>query len=260
MRAFVLLCTLPVLLSYHEPATTQAAATALTVALTPDTGTSAYATVGAIPLPAGYQRISIEPTGFGNWLRNIALKKSRTVYLYNGTLKQNQEAQFAVLNISVGHKDLQQCADAVMRLRAEYLYTQHRYADIVFTDDNGKPYRFTTPFTAAHFSHYLEMVFGYCGTSSLSRQLKSKTVFRTVEPGDVLIKGGFPGHAVMVMDVAVNASGHKVYLLAQSYMPAQDIHVLRNPANGNDNPWYDAVEGTIVTPQWVFTSQQLKTW
>ena len=55
---------------------------------------------------------------FGAWLRSVPLKKNLTVYLYNGVPKRNQEAQFAVLDVSVGHEDLQQCADAVMRLRA----------------------------------------------------------------------------------------------------------------------------------------------
>lgn len=35
--------------------------------------------------------------------------------MYNVAEKQNQQAQFAVLDISVGNKNLQQCADAVMR-------------------------------------------------------------------------------------------------------------------------------------------------
>src|SRR5437867_4432670 len=58
--------------------------------------------------PAGYHR-SAQPAGsFGEWLRMIRLKKDRKVYLYNGRLKSNQDAQFAVLDIPVGNKDLQQ--------------------------------------------------------------------------------------------------------------------------------------------------------
>src|SRR5882757_5040924 len=64
--------------------------------------------------PPGYKRIPQNKNSFGEWLRNISLKKDRHVYLYNGSLKRNQRAQFAVLDITVGKKDLQQCADAVM--------------------------------------------------------------------------------------------------------------------------------------------------
>ena len=79
-------------------------------------GENPYPMVGAIPLPAGYHRITADKGSFAAWLRAIPLKKDRTVYLYDGSPKLNQDAQFAVLDVSVGHKDLQQCADAVMRL------------------------------------------------------------------------------------------------------------------------------------------------
>ena len=52
--------------------------------------------------------------------------------------------------------------------------------------------------------------------------------------GDVFIKGGFPGHAVVVLDMAENdRTGQRVFLLAQSYMPAQDIHIMKNPTNAS---------------------------
>lgn len=60
-----------------------------------------------------------EAGSFGAWLRTLPLKKGTTVYLYNGRPKENQDAQFAVVDISVGQEDLQQCADAVMRLHAQ---------------------------------------------------------------------------------------------------------------------------------------------
>ena len=79
--------------------------------------------------------------------------------------------------------------------------------------------------------------------------------------GDVLIRGGFPGHAVIVMDVAVNSQGKKIYLIAQSYMPAQDIHVLINPANNEISPWYEVDDAEIIeTPEYIFTRNELKTW
>jgi len=59
-------------------------------------------------------------------------KKNKTVYLYDGSVKRNQAAQFAVLDISTGNKDLQQCADAVMRLRARFLFATQQYDHIIF--------------------------------------------------------------------------------------------------------------------------------
>jgi hypothetical protein len=100
-----------------------------------------------------------------------------------------------------------------------------------------------------------------CGSASLQKQLRTHVEMKNIEPGDVLIHGGFPGHAVIVMDVAANKQGSKIYLLAQSYMPAQDIHVLRNPSDKNLSPWYQVNDETIIeTPEYTFTKYELKGW
>ncbi len=220
-----------------------------------------YPNIGKVPLPpGGFARIKRNDDSFGSFLSNIKLKKDKTVYNYNGTVKANQTAQFAVLDISVGRRDLQQCADAIMRLRADYLYSVKRYGEIHFADNSGRLYQFREPYTPEHLQQYLQMVFGNCGTASLSKQLRSIS-FKDVEPGDVIIRGGFPGHAVIVMDVATNKEGMKIYLLAQSYMPAQDIHVLVNPTNKFLSPWYLVNnEALIETPEYNFTSRELKRW
>jgi maltoporin len=215
--------------------------------------------INNIPLPEGFERISVKETGFGKWLRNLALKTDKTVYLYNGSPKANQSAQFAVLDISVGNKDLQQCADAVMRLRAEYLFANKEYDRIRFTDNEGGIYQFGAPYSKEHLQTYLQRVFGMCGTASLNKQLKAVKMM-DMQAGDVLIKGGFPGHAVIVVDMARNASGEKIYLLAQSYMPAQDIHILNNPNNESLSPWYLLKEEDVNTPEYYFTRDQLKSW
>ena len=103
------------------------------------------------------------------------------------------------------------------------------------------------------------MVFAYAGTLSLAKELTSVPV-TSMQIGDVLIQGGSPGHAVIVVDMAENpATGEKLYLLAQSYMPAQDIQVLVNPKERDKSPWYTLKgEGCILTPEWRFTSANLK--
>jgi hypothetical protein len=220
------------------------------------------AAVNDISLPAGFKRINYPDVSFAAWLRKIPIKKDTRVYLYNGQLKRNQEAQYAVLDIPVGNKDLQQCADAVMRLRAQYLYDQKRYNEISFSDNSGKKYTCARRVDSANFERYLEQVYGMCGTASLEKQLHPVSHFSSIQPGDVLIKGGSPGHAVMVMDMAVNSSGKTIYLLAQSYMPAQNIHVLKNPMDGELSPWYEVKTDNsfIYTPEWSFTPEQLRRW
>jgi len=220
-----------------------------------------FHTIKAISLPEGFERTKVDSNSFAGWLRSVQLKEDKTVYLFDGRLKNNQRAQFAVLDISVPHKDLQQCADAVMRLRAEYLFAEKKFDAINFTDNAHTAYSFHAPYTKENFMLYLERVFGMCGSASLSKQLKPVTDFSTIQPGDVIIRGGFPGHAVIVMDVAQNAAGKKIFMIAQSYMPAQDIHLLVNPSNESLSPWYEVGEAEkIITPEYLFYKSELKSW
>ena len=234
-------------------------------------------TIGEIAVPAGYSRLVLSNSSFGTWLRKVSLKKDNTVYLYNGTKKLNQSAQYAVLDVSVGKEDLQQCADAVMRLRAEYFFNRGEYTRINFKASdgtvlsfadwrNGFRYRLqgnkllkeqsSSACTNLRqcFDAYLRVVFSYCGTASLQQSLQRVKNIRDIRAGDVWIEGGYPGHAMIVMDVADSDRNERIFLLAQSYMPAQDVHVVRNPADDN-SPWYKAAEAQpLYTPEWTFAS------
>lgn len=235
-----------------------------------------------IPIPNGFQRIPIEKSSFAEWLRYLPVKdQSEKVRYYNGALKSNQNVHFAIINIDVGSRDLQQCADAVMRLKAEYNYSRQEYSKIHFNftsgdkvafDDwskgkkpkiNGNSVTFsnagrTIDTSYPNFRKYMNMIFNYAGTMSLSKELKSVDL-KDMRIGDVFIQGGFPGHAVLVIDMIQNEEGEKRFLLAQSYMPAQDFHVLKNYANNDDDPWYSLDFGSqLQTPEWSFSSEDLK--
>jgi hypothetical protein len=81
-----------------------------------------------------------------------------------------------------------------------------------------------------------------------------------MEIGHVFIQKGVPfGHAVVVVDMAENpTTGQKVYLLAQSYMPAQEIQVLVNPNNATLSPWYELKNESLQTPEWDFKPTDLR--
>lgn len=257
-KLFLLSIILPVLSSCQEAASTAGQPSGKTPSKPVPTR------VSEIPPPEGCRRFKGTDTGFAAWLGNVSLKKDNAVYLYNGQLKGNQEAQFAVLDIPVGRKDLQQCADAVMRLRASWLYSQGRYEEIRFADNNGRMYVCPPSLDSAAFERYLQTVYSWCGTISLAQQLRPIQWFKDIQPGDVLIRGGSPGHAVIVMDVVVNKDdmNQKYYMLAQSYMPAQSIHILKNYANKDGSPWYNAQQANrlISTPEWDFYKDELKRW
>ena len=103
------------------------------------------------------------------------------------------------------------------------------------------------------------MVFNYAGTASLSKEMNPISI-SNIQIGDVFIKGGFPGHAVIVVDMATNGN-KKIFLLAQSYMPAQDLQILINPSISSKNKvfWYSADNLSLLeTPEWTFKSSELK--
>jgi hypothetical protein len=110
----------------------------------------------------------------------------------------------------------------------------------------------------ANFRHYLDQVFTYAGTASLARELQTLTPTTKLESGDVFIQGGSPGHAVIVVDVAENPAGERIFLLAQSYMPAQEIQILKS-YQPELEPWYRfQPQTTLETPEWSFAAGSLK--
>ncbi len=230
--------------------------------------------------PEGYVRTVVAPGSFADWLRHLPLKpEGAPVLLFDGSPKFNQQAHYAVIDIDRGRENLQQCADAVIRLRAEYLYSRGRDVHFNFTSGDraawsqwsagyrpsvhgnkvswSRSARADTSYPA--FRRYLDTVFMYAGTWSLSRELHHRPLER-MRVGDVFIRGGFPGHAVLVVDMARDPiTGEKLFMLAQSYMPAQDIHILRNDNEPALSPWYRMpVVDELVTPEWTFRANQLK--
>src|SRR5580765_1594245 len=61
-----------------------------------------YATIADIPVPSGFERQAVAPNSFAFFLRSLPLKRNKTVFLYNGQPKSNQDMQFAVIDISTG--------------------------------------------------------------------------------------------------------------------------------------------------------------
>jgi hypothetical protein len=166
---------------------------------------------------------------------------------------------------------LHQCADAIMLLRAEYLYSKGAFTDIAFDFVSGfraeyskwmegyrikvngndvKYYKAADPSnTYEGFRKYMDMVMAYASTLSLEKELKPVDT----KIGDVFIIGSSPGHAVIIMDMAISQDNKKMFLLAQSYMPAQQTQILINPMDESISPWY-SLEGKdrLITPEWTF--------
>ncbi|KAB3531775.1 DUF4846 domain-containing protein [Alkaliphilus serpentinus] len=233
-------------------------------------------------LPEGFERLEVEEGSFAAYLRRLPLKAHGTkVSYYDGRTKNKSGVYIGVVDMDIDDRDLQQCADAIIRLRAEYFYERGEIDKIHFNFTNGfradyskwmEGYRVSASGNDVKwvktaeasnnydsFKKYLNIVFAYAGTISLENELMAVAV-EDMKIGDVFIQGGSPGHAVVVVDMARNeTTGEVIFLLAQSYMPAQETQILVNPMDEYLSPWYSLSFGeTLRTPEWVFNRENLK--
>jgi hypothetical protein len=227
-----------------------------------------------IPAPQEYKRVDVAEGSFAHFLRNLPLKPAGSnLHYHTGQVKERKYAG-AVVDMDFGKNSNEQCADAIIFLRASYLWKTRQYAKISFCFTNGfkaeyakwaQGYRIRNnnawvktqkaDYSYQSFRKYLHLVFQYAGTASLSQELKpiGRCWATDIQAGDVIIKGGFPGHAEMVVDVAENDKGERIVLLAQSFMPAQEIEVFPQWFSPSSN-------GTrLVTPAWTFYSPNANT-
>ncbi|OQB22371.1 MAG: hypothetical protein BWY11_02088 [Firmicutes bacterium ADurb.Bin182] len=228
--------------------------------------------------PEGYERKPAD--GYGEFLRSQKLLPDGSpILLYNGEEAAIQAWHAAVLTLDVGDRDLQQCADAALRLRCEYLYSIGEYDKINYHLTNGDEFPYSKwregyrlkvdgnttsmvktaepDYSYEAFYDYLQVLFNYASTRSLYPE--STVVAREdIQIGDIFIFSGSPGHCVIVMDVCENERGKKAILVGQSNMPAQQVHIVCEP--GTDQPWLflDEITNYIQIMSWSFTSDNIR--
>ena len=156
-----------------------------------------------------------------------------------------------------------------MLLRAEYLYSQKRYKEIHFNTLSGKRMNYVDyvqgDYSQAKFRKYMEYVFAYANTESLEKEMQTRKI-EDIQIGDVFVTSGNPGHAMIVVDMAMDQNGNRSLLFAQGMMPAQSVHVVTNLEHGEDTPWYmidKYLEWStlFIFPNYVFSVKtDLKCW
>lgn len=187
-------------------------------------------------------------------------------------LAASTAAAAAVVDLDVGKRDLQQCLDTLIRLRAEYWWWRGQQRRIRFRYSGGRYFgwdqwrrgirpkqqgrrviyvkRRRADSSRKNFRRYLTFMFAMTGTIHNTRE--RKVAFKDLEAGDFFIqpppRPGYLGHAVVILDVARNAAGQTRALLGEGYTPAQDLHVLKAPGGG---AWYALrPDQSVKTPQW----------
>jgi hypothetical protein len=225
------------------------------------------------PVPRGFVRVAVEAGSFGDFLRSLPLREPYSAVLdYRGRVRHAADSPgvAAVVDIDVGQSDLQQCADFVFRMDAEWRYGRgdHSLAYRAASGTRLSYSRFLSGERAAasgsrlalgltarplpddhrSFRAYLDEVFAWANTASLERD-SAPVALAQVTPGDFFVVSGRPtGHAVLVLDAARDASGRTAVLLGEGYMPAQSFHVL----NGSAQSWFvlEPNASQVTTPFW----------
>jgi len=236
-----------------------------------------------IKVPDGFSRVEATAGSYAQWLRRLPLLPAGTpVKSYKGRIivGKDDSRMAAVVDLDVGRRDRQQCADTIMRLRGEYLQSRGKGDRARFRWTGGKRFSykkwrqgirpvkkgdrwkgFTKKARACRgrrcMRRYLEFLFIWTGTMHLQQEPRVKEPAR-VRAGDFFIQGGSPGHTVVILDLARGPAGELRALIGQGFMPAQDLHVMRG-ADGS--PWFklDFKAAGVKTPFWrAFTWKELR--
>ena len=208
----------------------------------------------------GFTQFAAEPESWCEWLRLLPLAAPGTpVKNYRGEIvvPGDDEHLAAVVAIDIGNQDIQQSADVVLRLFAEWRWFVGDLLMLYLSDAKlelplekwragerlvsaGKQQKWVaqeppqSKLDHAAFRAYLDSVF----SSSDFRALIAESVAITPEslaPGAFFLHEGHPSEVVVVLDVATSRSGERAMILMQALNPAESIHVLRPT---RDSVWF----------------------
>lgn len=209
-----------------------------------------------IQTPEGFKRTEVEQGSFGEYIRDYKLLPHGTkLPVYDGTTLSSSGAA-AIFDISLGDDGYQQCADSIIRLYSDYYFEKGQYDKITFQFSNGDECSYERwrkgkrmlvfgehsfeiqgalpDDSEQQYRNYLKEVMNYAGTISLQKE-------SAVISADELKIGDFicnDSHVVMVVDVAENEKGEKIYLFGQSFIPSVCFHIIANGDGEQADAWF----------------------
>lgn len=226
--------------------------------------------------PVGYKGVVAPENSFGAYLQNFPLRKYDAKPLRyssdSDSLEKDKATSVAsVLDIELIHKrNLQIAPNSLILLYSKYLYTSQLYSDISFKlsttpvfecDYNtwttggrlnvqGNKITWCKEHSAncghkdvelgtndSTFKWYMQNVMLYTSTTSFKSNLH-KVQKNDATIGDVIFYADSSIPSIIV-DMAVDSSGNKIYIMACGGIPACEIYI---PLNENDtkmSPWHN---------------------
>jgi hypothetical protein len=209
---------------------------------------------------SGFRGFPAELGSFAEWLRLLPLAAPATpVRNHRGDIvvPGDDEHLAAVVAIDVGTEDVQQSADVILRLHAEWRWFRSDFRMLYLSDNelelplqprqNGEhlvdaaDQSRESPDAApqskreyADFRRYLDRVFARSDAPALLAESVALPP-QDLEPGAFFLNDRHPAEVLVVLDVATSPTGQRRMLLAQALNPAQDLAVIRP---NRDTAWF----------------------
>jgi hypothetical protein len=216
-------------------------------------------TIEGIPLPStAYKRIPANNNSFAEWLRNLPLCKSGSDVLNyrNGIFKAGTDTAVAfVVDMDIKGRRHEQCMDILVRLYAEYLWKENQIENLNLPLPGGHWLKWedwsngfrpvfkgidvdmqkSSPSDTTHqaYQSYLNTIYSEAHTQQFYHAYQPLDKM-AMQIGDIIIRRGTKGHAVMVVDLAKNERGELIALIGNGDTPACQFFLLNHKKN---SPW-----------------------
>ena len=238
-----------------------------------------------VTVPDSFFRPPFPISTYQSYLQSLVIKSADSKVMKYDGYEKKFICYSAVLQIDLMEEDMMRGEHYIQYLRAKFLYNSSKYDMIDFSYDDGRSLTFEqwaegarfvwqdsiyiidtiagVNYTENSFKKYMDQVYMNSTTNGLAMDTKLLEV-GSLSIGDLMIQPKdmhTPGHAVLVIDMAVNPlTGEKMVLLAQGFSPTQDMHILSNPYEADISPWYRVQEDNMyfTTAQWTFRKKHIR--
>jgi hypothetical protein len=215
--------------------------------------------IETVRTPSGFTRVPVEKFSFASWLRNLPVKpRGSSVLDYRGRIYKygNDSTVALVIDWDISGNRMEQCMDILVHFYAKYLKQNNRESEISFPLPGGywlawqdwkegwrplfQGINMTMVRMAQYdssgcsFNSFLNTIFAESHTQQFYHVCKAINRY-DIQIGDFLVTKGSKSHAVMIIDLAVDAQGKMIALIGHGDTPACQFYLFNYQKN---NPWF----------------------